>query len=74
MTFSLIRRGATGSAAVAALVVAVACQERGKDGKLLDTPTSGNIRVAVDETLRPIIAAHIDSFQGLYPAAKVRPT
>ena len=45
-----------------------------KNGKLLDTPTSGNIRVAVDETLRPIIAAHVDSFLGLYPDAKVRAT
>ncbi len=50
------------------------CQDKGKDGKLLDTPTSGSIRITVDETLRPIIAAHIDSFQALYLAAKVRPT
>ncbi len=67
----LLARPLAASAALLALATLTACPAT-KDGKILDTPTSGNIRVAVDETLRPIVAAHIDSFQGLYPDAKVR--
>ncbi len=70
--FSLSRPAAMGVALLA--VGALTGCPATKDGKILDTPTSGNIRVAVDESLRPIISAHIDSFQGLYPAAKVRAT
>lgn len=48
------------------------CQPTGKDGKDLDTPTSGAIAIAVDETFRPIIESHVDTFQKLYTRAKVR--
>lgn len=66
-------RPAAVSATLLTLGALTGCPET-KNGKLLDTPTSGNIQVAVDETLRPILAAHVDSFRGLYPDAKVRPT
>lgn len=66
-------RPAAVSATLLTLGALTGCPET-KNGKLLDTPTSGNVQVTVDETLRPIIAAHIDSFQGLYPDAKVRAT
>ncbi|MBC7448406.1 MAG: substrate-binding domain-containing protein [Hymenobacteraceae bacterium] len=64
-------RPAAVGGALLALGALTGCPET-KNGKLLDTPTSGSIQIAVDETLQPILAAHIDSFQGLYPAAKVR--
>lgn len=49
-----------------------ACQSTDKNGKELDTPTSGSIAIAVDETFRPIIESHVDTFQKLYTRAKVR--
>jgi phosphate transport system substrate-binding protein len=62
----------TAAPVAALLLLAMSCQETGKDGKLLDTPTSGSIRVAVDETFQPIVESHIDTFQKLYPDARVR--
>ena len=37
----------------------------------IDTPTSGNIWVSVDETLKPIAIAEIDMFMHQYPKAKI---
>jgi phosphate transport system substrate-binding protein len=51
------------------LVVAVtleACTSRGKDGNILDTPTSGEITIVVDESLKPLIDAEVKAFEGLY--------
>ncbi|TGE17229.1 phosphate ABC transporter substrate-binding protein, PhoT family [Hymenobacter elongatus] len=36
-----------------------------------DTPTSGAINISVDETFEPILKSQIDTFQKLYPAARV---
>ena len=38
----------------------------------IDTPTTGSIRVGVDETFAPILQSQVDTFQKLYPAAHVR--
>lgn len=73
MLFRFVPRPLAAGAVLLTLGALTGCPAT-KNGKILDTPTSGNIRVVVDETLRPIIAAHLDSFQSLYPAAKVRPT
>ncbi len=62
----------TAASVAALLLLATSCQETGKDGKLLDTPTSGSIRIAVDESFQPIVESHIDTFQKLYPDARVR--
>ncbi|MBT9394062.1 substrate-binding domain-containing protein [Hymenobacter sp. NST-14] len=40
----------------------------------LDTPTSGTIRIGVDETFEPILKSQVDTFQKLYPAAQVQAT
>ncbi len=53
-------------------IVAIGCS-RGGDYKKYDTPTSGSIRIAVDESLRPLIAAEIDAFEGIYRQAHITP-
>jgi phosphate transport system substrate-binding protein len=42
-----------------------------KVGKLLDTTTSGSIKIAVDESLKPLITAEVDAFQGIYKDAHI---
>ncbi|WP_460622440.1 PstS family phosphate ABC transporter substrate-binding protein [Hymenobacter tenuis] len=37
-----------------------------------DTPTSGKISIAVDETFEPILKSQVDTFQKLYTGAQVR--
>ncbi len=49
----------------------VSCERRGKDGRVLDTPTSGSIRILVDEAYRPVIASALDVFDTLYPRTDV---
>ncbi|MCC6462754.1 MAG: substrate-binding domain-containing protein [Saprospiraceae bacterium] len=49
----------------------VACEQRGKDGKVLDTPTTGHIRIMVDEGYKPIIASTIDVFDSIYRRASI---
>ncbi|MCB2409466.1 PstS family phosphate ABC transporter substrate-binding protein [Hymenobacter lucidus] len=39
-----------------------------------DTPTSGAINISVDETFEPILKSQIDTFQKLYPSARVTAT
>jgi len=48
------------------------CRDKGKDGKPLDTVSSGFITIAVDESLRSIIDAEVDTFMKIYPNAKIR--
>lgn len=48
-----------------------ACQEKGKDGKVLDTITTGKIRIMVDEGYQPVIASCIDVFDSIYRTAKI---
>lgn len=43
-----------------------------KSDRTSDTPTSGNITIAADETLRPIIEAETDTFQATYKYAKLK--
>ncbi|MBA4055043.1 MAG: phosphate ABC transporter substrate-binding protein [Marivirga sp.] len=54
-----------------AILLLLGCAERDKHGKLLDTPTSGTITVAVDESLRPLIDAEIAAFEGIYTKAHI---
>lgn len=56
----------------AALIVSVfACEEKGKDGKPLDTITTGHIRIMVDEGYQPVIASCVDVFDSIYRTAKI---
>ncbi len=54
------------------LAVVGSCSDRDKHGKLLDTPTSGTIKIAVDESLKPLFQAEIAGFEGTYPDAHFR--
>lgn len=51
----------------------LSCSDKGKDGKQIDTPTSGYIKIAVDESLRPLIEAEIDVFESIYAQADIEP-
>ncbi|HUH46820.1 MAG TPA: substrate-binding domain-containing protein, partial [Arenibacter sp.] len=56
---------------LACLIILLSCQDRDKDGKLLDTPTSGEITIAADESLLPLVDAEIKAFEGIYKNAKI---
>lgn len=60
---------------IAALVslLLVSCQERDKTGKVLDTITTGEISIAVEEGYKPVIASCIDVFDSIYRTAKINP-
>lgn len=57
-----------------AVLFTVSCTERDKSGKQLDTITSGTIKIAVDESLKPLIQAEIDAFEGIYRDAHIEAT
>lgn len=53
-------------------VLVFSCRERDKKGKILDTPTTGEITIAVDESLKPLFQAEVQGFEGLYHYAKIK--
>lgn len=53
------------------LLLITGCRDLDKDGKPLDTPTSGSIKIAVDESLRPLLEAELSTFEALYPRADI---
>lgn len=55
----------------AALTAMPSCKPKGTP-ILRETPTSGNIRIASDESFQPIIDAEVDTFTGLYRLATIR--
>lgn len=57
---------------VAAMVFAVGCRDRDKNGEVLDNATSGTITIAVDESLKPLLQAEIDAFEGTYRDAHIK--
>jgi phosphate transport system substrate-binding protein len=62
--------------AAAAFTVAItlaSCQQRDRDGRPLDTTTSGEIKVAIDESLRPLMDAELQTFHALYKRASIEP-
>jgi phosphate transport system substrate-binding protein len=48
------------------------CSDREKSGEKLDTPTTGSIKIAADESLRPLVEGEVDTFNGLYPRAEIK--
>jgi len=58
-------------AALFVILVFARCTDRGKNGQPLDTTTSGTIKIAVDESLKPLVEAEIDTFEGIYQAAHI---
>jgi phosphate transport system substrate-binding protein len=49
----------------------IGCKTSNENATEIDTPTSGEITVSVDETLQPIAEAQVDIFQHQYPNAKI---
>ena len=47
---------------------------RDKKGKVLDTPTTGTLRLMIDEGYRPILETSMDVFDSIYSLAKFEPT
>ncbi|MDM8003405.1 MAG: substrate-binding domain-containing protein [Bacteroidota bacterium] len=66
------------TAAVAGVIVLTSviimpgCKNKGT-AQLKETPTSGNIRIAADDSFEPIIAAELDTFLALYNYAQITP-
>lgn len=58
---------------VAALLLLTGCRDRDKHGRPLDTPTTGFIKIAVDESLRPLLEAEVSTFEALYQHADIEP-
>jgi phosphate transport system substrate-binding protein len=57
---------------IATLLTFMMCSTEGdKQGKKIDTPTTGEITIAADESLRPLVEGEVDTFNGLYPRAKI---
>jgi phosphate transport system substrate-binding protein len=50
-------------------VLMLACNQ--PSGKHLDTPISGSIKIAADESLRPIVEAELQTFEGIYLKANI---
>lgn len=57
----------------AAGILLGSCAERDKTGKVLDTITTGEISIAVEEGYKPVIASCIDVFDSIYRTAKINP-
>lgn len=51
----------------------ISCTERDKSSKVLDTITTGEITIAVEEGYKPVIASCIDVFDSIYRTAKIIP-
>jgi len=51
----------------------ISCAERDKTGKVLDTITTGEISIAVEEGYKPVISSCIDVFDSIYRTAKINP-
>ena len=56
---------------LASLLFLASCSETDKKGNPLDTPTSGEINIAIDECYKPIMQGEIDTFHALYPRTKI---
>ncbi|HRK73222.1 MAG TPA: substrate-binding domain-containing protein [Rhodothermales bacterium] len=50
----------------------IGCTDR-NDGVVLDTMTSGKIKIVVDESYKPIFETQLDVFHSDYPDAKITP-
>jgi len=59
------------TSAILVLLALMSCADRDKKGNLLDTPTAGSIRIAVDESLKPLLEAEVKAFEGIYVNAHI---
>jgi len=54
------------------LAILGSCTDRSKKGEMLDTPTSGTIKIAVDESLKPLLQAEVAGFEATYADAHIK--
>src|SRR5688572_28541519 len=47
------------------------CHDRDKNGRIQSTPISGYIKIAADESLRPIVEAEVATFNAIYTKAHI---
>lgn len=55
----------------AVLLLISGCTDRDKQGRVLDTPTTGFIKIAIDESLRPLMETEVSTFESLYRRADI---
>lgn len=55
------------------LLLLSGCFKRSPADEYTDTPTTGNVGIAVDETLEPVIDAELQVFHAVYQYANIRP-
>jgi phosphate transport system substrate-binding protein len=63
---------AAGVLILASLIFMQGCRNKGT-AALRETPTSGDIKIASDDSFQPIIAAELDTFTALYAYAHITP-
>lgn len=67
----ITRRGRIAVFLLAAIALLASCGQANKSAEVRDTPTSGTIRISVDETYRPLMEAEIKVFESLYKKAHI---
>ena len=70
MSVPFVKLHYLGLSLVAGLLLAGCNQNRGEESDD-DTPTSGRVRISVDETFAPILKSQVDTFQKLYTSAHI---
>jgi phosphate transport system substrate-binding protein len=55
------------------LLLAWSCGNKVPHDKFTDTPTTGEVSIAVDETFKPLIEAELPVFHAMYKYAKINP-
>lgn len=53
-------------------ILLISCNS-GKQKEITDTPTSGNIKISVDESFQPLIDTEVYTFTSLYQKAQIKP-
>jgi len=60
------------SLSIVTVLFVTGCRDRDKKGNILDNTTSGSITITVDESLKPLIQAEIEAFEGTYREAHIK--
>lgn len=61
------------AAAVGLCILSLGCKNKNAGDKYTDTPTTGKVTIAVDETFQPIIEAELPVFHAIYKYATIHP-
>jgi phosphate transport system substrate-binding protein len=66
-----ILRSGTSMLILGMFFILISCKSRGQK-EILDTPTSGNIKISVDESFQPLIDTEVYTFTSLYQRAQIK--